>query len=214
MEVEILRDDCTTFQHSALLNHYANTHCQRMQLPWPSELPISDTYKFFLQHNRPEPPPKPRLGFFSLPGEIRNIIYRLCFHKCTGSNKSRERWFTAKYGALDKGAVNPTTTFGAIWLLATCRLAHAEASGILYGENAFTLIMEVYHSRLNGIFLPDIPYGDTWPPRRHLGMVRRLDVAVKFWCKCYWWKNIPEMFAQQMREFRTAYDVVWNDGGK
>lgn len=179
--------------------------------------PIQPTINYGIYYtpgSAPIVPPKPRLGFFSMPGELRNTVYRLCFHKASGSHKTRESWQTARYASLDPAAVNPTTTFGAIGLLATCRLAHEEGSSVLYGENSFGFFLEVYHSRVTGVFLPDVRYGDAWPARRYLGWVKKLDVGVKFWCGVGWWRGVPEMFGKQMGEFREAYRVVWHDRGE
>lgn len=60
-----------------------------------------------------------RLGFFSLPGEVRLMVYRQLFHR---PEAIRYRWFRR----------NPIPP-----LLATCKLIKKEAFQVLWGENEY-----------------------------------------------------------------------------
>lgn len=93
-----------------------------------------------------------RLSFLTLPGEIRNMIYRLVFVRSKPFGDSKKRFSTT--GDNSEPIWEQYGQFGlSPALLQTCRKVYNEASHILYSENRFGIWIEYIYRSQPGSFL-------------------------------------------------------------
>jgi hypothetical protein len=139
--------------------------------------------------------PKRDLGLLDLPGEIRNKIYR--------------------YALISTAPINGIETkIPAIWLLATSRGIHEEASSIFYEENTFTFGLQIHWTKLPEIVLAGFPRLEIWPTPRYHEFLKKLHIKFEFNSGDSSVTRAPEILQKSMHAMRAAYDHCWDNLGK
>jgi hypothetical protein len=134
-----------------------------------------------------------RAGFFDLPGELRNQIYRLALTQYEPIN-----------GILTK--------LPAIQVMRSCKQVHDEASSVLYEENTFTFGIEINWTRLQRMRLYGFPSSlAIWPAPAYHRWLRKLYIQISFTPGNPNDHEAPVFLRNDIAAMRKAYDDCWDD---
>jgi hypothetical protein len=143
-----------------------------------------------------QPKPKEQVGFLDLPGEMRNDIYRYVYLRSEPLN-----------GIDDK--------IPGIWLLATSKQIHEEASSIFYGENTFLFGLDINWDVNAEIVLAGFPrHLPIWPTPAYFPHLKKLHIKFNFRSGDPTAFEGPEMHCRGIQAMRKAYDDIWDELGK